>query len=122
MTEAPGQAGASEATTVLRLLSPGQAAAATVTVTAVDTGAIATDVRTVPLVADQPLELELAGLPIGEYSVRIEAEAPVVTALWQTTGFGDGIGFRLVSRRRAGRSAEPVRRGAGRGAHAHDHQ
>lgn len=93
VTRAPGVEGASDITTVVRLLSPSKDATATVTVTPVGGGAPSLEPQTVPLVAGAPLELELGGLAVGAYTARIEASAPVVAAVWSATGFVEGSDF-----------------------------
>jgi hypothetical protein len=93
VTANPGAEGASDATTVLRVLSPGAAASVTVTVTAVGATGPATAPQTVDLAAGQPTEIELGGLPIGTYDVEVAADRPVVSAVWQTTGFDEGSDF-----------------------------
>lgn len=79
------------ATTLLRLLSPGADATATVTVQD-DAGRVALT-QSVPLVADLPTELDLAGLAAGTYTVRVDATSAVVGAAWQTTNFSNGADF-----------------------------
>lgn len=88
VTVAPSAAAETEATTVVRLLSPGRDDSATVTVI----GAAGDQVLThqVPLTADVPTQLELAGLPAGSYTVSVVSTAPVVSAVWQATGLGSG--------------------------------
>lgn len=84
-------AAAAGATTLLRLLSPGAGATATVTVED-DNGRVALT-QDVPLAADLPTELDLAGLGVGTYTVRVDATSAVVGAVWQTTDFNDGADF-----------------------------
>jgi len=96
VTSQPGTAGQSDAPTVLRVLSPGAAATATVTVTAVG-GAEPVPPRVVPLAAAQPTEIGLGDLPIGTYIVDVTADQPVVAAVWQTTGFAEGSDFTWYS-------------------------
>lgn len=79
------------ATTLLRLLSPGADATATVTVED-DRGRVALT-QEVPLGADLPTELDLAGLGVGTYTVRVDATSAVVGAVWQTTAFSNGADF-----------------------------
>lgn len=93
VTAAPSAAGASAASTLVRMLSPLGAASATVTVTAVGATQPATAPTTVPLGAGAPLELDLSGLPVGQYTVRVQAELPVVAAVWQVAGSGDATDF-----------------------------
>ncbi len=91
VTVAPSAAAETEATTVVRLLSPGRDDSATVTVV----GATGDQVLThqVPLTADVPTQLELAGLPAGSYTVSVVSAAPIVSAVWQATGLGTGSDF-----------------------------
>ncbi|WP_426806218.1 DUF5719 family protein, partial [Stenotrophomonas sp. SrG] len=53
----------------------------------------ALDPEVVPLVGGRPVEIDLGGLPVGSYTVEVEADAPVVSAVWQTTGFEEGDDF-----------------------------
>lgn len=89
--ESAVEAAEAGATTRLRLLSAGVAAAATVTARDDDGAEVLS--REVELEADLPLEVDLTGLPAGRHTVVVEAEAPVLAALWQTTGFGDDADF-----------------------------
>ena len=93
VTTSPGSIDASDAPTVLRVLSPAATASATVTVTQVGSGQPALPPQLVPLAAAQPTEIELGGLPIGVYDVEVTADRPVVAAVWQTTGFDEGADF-----------------------------
>ncbi len=88
VTSAEGQAG-----TVLRLLSPGSDATATVTVIPMDATASAAPPTEVPLTAGLPTSLDLSGLAAGAYTVEVSATAPIVGATWSTTGFGEGADF-----------------------------
>ncbi len=92
VTQNPGAAGASNAATVVRVLSPSVDTTATVTVTAVGS-AQQLNTTTVPLKAGTPTEVELAGLAVGAYTVQVTATDPVVSAVWQTSGFGEGADF-----------------------------
>lgn len=83
--------GDSGATTVVRVLSPGSPT--TVTVTAVDEDGEEALRQEAPLDADLPTEIDLAGLAAGRYSVAVTADVPVVAAIWQTTGLGEGSDF-----------------------------
>lgn len=76
--------------TVLRLMATDQATEATVSVRA--TGEQVTQL-TVPLDAQVPAELGLQGLESGVYSVEVEAGAPIVGAMWQTSRIGAGSDF-----------------------------
>lgn len=61
---------------------------ATVTV-ATETGSFALDPMSVDLTADVPVSVDLGSLDAGRYSVAIESESgEIVSAVWQTTGFG----------------------------------
>lgn len=84
-------AAAAGATTIARLLSPGVDAQATVTATAAD--GTQTFRQVVPLVADEPVEVDLSGLAAGAYTVRAQSQTPIVGAVWQTTGFGQNADF-----------------------------
>jgi hypothetical protein len=90
VTRSPGAEGASDVATVLRVLAPSADTAATITVTPVGRDEPALDPEEVPLVAGQPVEVDLRGLPVGSYTARVEAEDPVVAAVWQATGFEAG--------------------------------
>lgn len=101
VTRAPGDAGASNTTTILRLLAPAADTEAVVEVSRV--GGAVVDTRTVPLTAGTPLELDLDGLAVGSYSIRVTAAAPFVTALWEATGYGEGDDFAWHT------AADPIR-------------
>ena len=75
---------------VLRLLATTQSTEARVTVTA--QGAEAQRL-TVPLDAGIPAEVNLDGLAPGVYTVEVEADAPMVGAVRQTTRAGAGSDF-----------------------------
>ncbi|WP_022878764.1 DUF5719 family protein [Microbacterium sp. B19] len=85
--------GQGDAGTVLRLLSPGADASATVTITPVGGDAPAGDPRTLPLPAGTPTSLNLSDLTPGAYTVSVAATQPVVGGAWSTTGFGEGADF-----------------------------
>jgi len=93
VSAAPGAEGASDAPAVVRVLSPAADATATVTVTAIGTALPVLTPEVVPLVAGQPTEVALSGLPVGAYAVQVDADQPVVAAVWTTTGFGRGDDF-----------------------------
>ncbi|GAA5039133.1 DUF5719 family protein [Microbacterium fluvii] len=82
-----------DAATVVRILAPDTATEARVTVVADGDDAPAADPQTVPLTAGVPTEVELRGLAAGRYTVTVEADVPVLAAVWQTTGFGEGSDF-----------------------------
>lgn len=91
VTLAPGDAGASDVPTSLRLLAP--TADGTATVTIADGSGAVGQPRSVPLTAGVPLQLDLDALPVGTYTVSISATTPVTGAVWATTGFGAGSDF-----------------------------
>lgn len=93
VTRAPGDEGASEVATLLRLLSPSADATASITITPVGGSEPVRDPEDVQLVAGQPVEVDLGGLPIGTYTVDVVAEQPLVAAVWQATGLGQGDDF-----------------------------
>ncbi|WP_337026660.1 DUF5719 family protein [Microbacterium sp. LB16] len=82
--------------TVLRLLSPGADATAKVRVYAEGETATA-DEFTVPLTAALPTQVSLTGLAPGQYTVEVEADAPVVAAARQQDGFGLDSDFAWVT-------------------------
>jgi hypothetical protein len=92
VTRAPAQDGSAGAT-MLRMLSPSVVTTAEVTVTAAGRTEPARAPQEVTLEAGQPLELELDGLGAGSYTVTVDAQTPVLAAVWQTTGFGEGDDF-----------------------------
>lgn len=81
------------AATVLRLLAPSDDTTATVTVAPTGTAQPSGEPLVVDLEAGLPLNLELGGLGAREYTVEVEAAAPIVGAVWQTTGFAEGADF-----------------------------
>jgi hypothetical protein len=85
--------GAADEVTVLRMLAPSAPATARVTVTSVGGGEPVREPQEVALEAGKPLELALDGLTAGSYTVTIDADSPVVTAVWQATGVGEGDDF-----------------------------
>ena len=91
VTAEPGTQGASDATTVLRLLSAD--ADTTAQVAVVNARGVAVSTQEVPLTAGLPAGVELAGLAVGTHSVRVDAPVGVVAAVWQATGFGAGSDF-----------------------------
>src|SRR5690606_8964141 len=76
--------------TVLRLMATDQATHAEVTVRAA--GEIVKEIS-VPLEAQVPAELGLEDLERGDYSIEVDAGAPVVGATRQTTRIGPGSDF-----------------------------
>jgi hypothetical protein len=93
VTQNPGAEGASDAATKVRILSPNADTTATVTATPIGASQQAPAPTTVPLTAGLPTEVELGGLAVGQYTVEVSADAPVLAAVWQTTGFGEGSDF-----------------------------
>ena len=87
----PGEDGASEPATSLRLLAPSRTADVTVEVVPLSGGVPAS--ASLELVAGVPAELELGALSAGQYRIEVDASEPVVTAAWTTTGFGEGSDF-----------------------------
>lgn len=77
---------------VLRLLAPGTVAHANVRVLA-EGSSTAVEEFTVPLEADLPAQVSLSGLAPGQYTVEVDADAPVVAALRQQDGFGRDADF-----------------------------
>lgn len=88
-TVSASAASSSDGTTTLRVLAPDDDAEATIAIAPVGSAGAAAPM-TVQLAAGEPLELELGDLSAGAYTVRVSATAPVVTAVWETTGFGAG--------------------------------
>jgi hypothetical protein len=88
-----GAAETEGASTIARVLSESDTSA---TITVTEAGSGATPARapeTVDIEAGMPVEVDLGGLDEGDYTVRITAVAPLVAAVWQTTGFGAGADF-----------------------------
>ncbi|OZD42150.1 large extracellular alpha-helical protein [Rhodococcus sp. 06-1477-1B] len=79
--------------TLLRLLSPGSDATATVTLVPNDPAVSAPAPTDIPLTTGLPTSLNLSGLAAGAYTVDVTATAPIVGAAWSTTGFGEGSDF-----------------------------
>ena len=84
---------AGQAGTLLRLLSPGSDATATVTLVPSDPAVSAPTPTEIPLTTGLPTSLNLSGLAAGAYTVEVSATAPIVGAAWSTTGFGEGSDF-----------------------------
>ncbi|WP_460799715.1 DUF5719 family protein [Microbacterium sp. GXF0217] len=79
------------ATNAIRLLAPDVDTDAQVVVRD-ETGATAA-AFVVPLTAGTPLDVALADLELGTYSVQVTAGTPVVAAIWQSEGTGPGTDF-----------------------------
>lgn len=90
VTSRPATGGTMETPTVARLLAPTGDGEAEVTVTAPGRADPVLGPISVPLTAGIPVALELPGLDAGSYAVAVQATVPVVAAVWQTTGFGEG--------------------------------
>lgn len=78
-------------TSVLRLLSPDADTNAAITISPVGGADISRE--PVPLPAGVPAQVDISGLAPGTYTVRVEADQPLVGAVWQTTGLGQGSDF-----------------------------
>ena len=78
---------------VLRILSPTADTKARVTVTTAGRTEPVGDTQEVSLQAGIPLELALSALGAGSYTVTVDADAPVVSAVWQATGVEEGDDF-----------------------------
>lgn len=91
VAEAPGAADASNVPALLRMLSPQAAGSAIITVWN-GSGQVG-EAQTVEYIAGVPLELDLTGLAIGSYTVRVGSSSPITGAVWSTTGFGEGADF-----------------------------
>lgn len=81
------------AASILRLLAPSADTTATITVTQSGANAPASDPMNVPMSAGAPADIDLGALPAGRYTVVVEADEPLVGAVWQTTGFAAGDDF-----------------------------
>jgi hypothetical protein len=93
VTRPSAEDGASDEVTVLRMLAPSAATSARVTVTSVGRTDPVREPQEVALEAGKPLELALAGLAAGSYTVKVEAEVALVAAVWQATGVAEGDDF-----------------------------
>ncbi|MBW9119433.1 large extracellular alpha-helical protein [Microbacterium trichothecenolyticum] len=85
--------GAANETTVLRMLSPSLPATARVSVNSAGRSETVGEPQELALEPGKPLELALNGLAPGAYTVTVEADAPVVAAVWQATGVASGDDF-----------------------------
>lgn len=82
-----------DATSLVRLLAPSAPTEATVTVTEIGADAPAVAPTTVSLTEGEPAEIALDDLDPGRYTVVVEAEEPIVAAVWEATGLGEGDDF-----------------------------
>ncbi|WP_261166062.1 DUF5719 family protein [Microbacterium sp. Marseille-Q6965] len=91
VTEAGNEAeGAS--TALVRVMSRGAASAVITAIPAGETEA-AVEPVSVALEPDRPVAVDLGELPEGRYEVTVAGDGPLVSAVWQTTGFGPGTDF-----------------------------
>lgn len=93
VTASPGELGASDSATLLRVLAPSADTTAEVRVSPIGASNGAVESRTVELTAGEPAEVDLGGLAVGTYTVQVDAAEPVVAAVWQATGFDEGDDF-----------------------------
>lgn len=84
---------ASDATTIVRMLSPSTDTTATVTLTRTGSTQPVGEPVTVALAGGIPTELALEHLSTGTYTVHVEATEAVVAGVWNATGFGEGADF-----------------------------
>ncbi|GAA3768239.1 hypothetical protein GCM10022240_20820 [Microbacterium kribbense] len=82
-------------TTIVRIVSPG--AATTASVTVLGPHGPMGPAQQVPLEDGGPIELKLDDLMPGTYTVVVGAAHPVVAAVWQATGTGGGSDFAWVN-------------------------
>jgi hypothetical protein len=82
---------AGNATTVLRMLAPSADTNARITVTPVGGADVPGD--TIALAAGVPAQVDLSGLGPGAYTIRVDADQPIVGAAWQATALGQGSDF-----------------------------
>lgn len=93
VTDGALSTGTGLAGTIVRVLSPDADAEATISVRAVGVDTPAIDPVTVQLQAGIPAAVEMPTLPVGVYTVDVDASAPIAAAVWQTTGFGEASDF-----------------------------
>ncbi len=93
VTEGALGTGTGLAGTMVRLLSPDADTEATIEVRAIGAATPVIDPVTVQLQADIPAAVEMPSVPVGAYTVDVQASAPVAAAVWQTTGFGAASDF-----------------------------
>lgn len=86
-------AGDGQVATIARVLSPTAAGTATLTVMNARNATPAREPQAIALSAGLPLEVDLGGLPPGDYTVEVTADVPILAAVWQTTGFAPGADF-----------------------------
>jgi hypothetical protein len=96
VTAPEGATGAATVATLVRMLSPAAETEARVTVLAAD-GSVAASEVVVPLAAGVPSELDLGALPVGRYTIQVDAGGPVVAGAWTATGFAAGSDFAWIA-------------------------
>lgn len=79
--------------TIVRLMAPSNDTTVRLTARDAESARVVGDEISVDLRAGEPVEVDLPGLAVGTYSVEIDAEEPVVAAVWQSTGAGAGADF-----------------------------
>ena len=84
VTVAPDAVASAGGLTV-RMMATGPATTADVVVRSIDDGSVVAREDTVDLAADLPVALALTGMPVGRYTVSIDADEPVVAAAWTST-------------------------------------
>lgn len=93
VTVTGGTVDAAQVPTLVRVLSPSADATVRVTVTPAGSPTPALTPTEVDLLAGEPLEVDLGGLENGTYTVEVASDQPVVSAVWQATGFEAGDDF-----------------------------
>ncbi|NYE21001.1 DUF5719 family protein [Microbacterium immunditiarum] len=88
-----GAAADGQVATIARVLSPTAAGTATLTVTDARNATPAREPQPIALSAGLPIEVDLGGLPPGDYTVEVTADVPILAAVWQTTDFAPGADF-----------------------------
>ncbi|OWP21569.1 hypothetical protein CBF90_10045 [Microbacterium sp. AISO3] len=69
----------------VRLMATAADTLASVTVRSVADGSVVSQQDAIALAAGRPLELEVTGMPVGEYTVTATAADPLVAAAWTST-------------------------------------
>lgn len=77
----------------LRLLAPESATVAQVSIRLAGESGDAAEPQMVPLIGGAPAEIGFPGLAPGVYSIHVRAAAPLVGAVWQSTGSHPGSDF-----------------------------
>lgn len=89
LTEATDEA----SMTIVRLMAPSKDTTVRLIARDADGARQVGEEITLSLRAGEPVEVDLPGLPVGVYSVEVDADEPVVAAVWQSTGTGPGTDF-----------------------------